>query len=95
MQFAYQVKQTTLSALKPADVPAAQTSTKKLPTFFEWYEKEKEALAEEFPDLSASELSRHGMKWFKEFIQNDKQVRLFSFKHHNKEYFSVKRTEIY
>ncbi|PNF36311.1 hypothetical protein B7P43_G00541, partial [Cryptotermes secundus] len=64
-----QVKQTTLSALKSADVPAAQTLTKKLPTFFEWYEKEKETLAEEFPDLSAAELSRLGMKRFKEFIQ--------------------------
>jgi hypothetical protein len=87
MQFAYQVKQTTLSALKPVDVPAAQTFTKKLPTFFEWYENEKEALAEEFPDLSASELSRLGMKRFKVFIQKDKLVRVLSFKHHNKEYF--------
>lgn len=68
------VKQTTLSALKPVDVPAAQTFTKKLPTFFEWYEKEKEALAEEFPDMSASELSRLGMKRFKVFIQKDKLV---------------------
>jgi hypothetical protein len=87
MRFAYQVKQTTLSALKPADLPAAQNCTKKLPTFFEWYEKEKEALAEEFPDLSASDLSRHGMKRFKVFIQKHKQVRVLSFKHHNKQYF--------
>jgi hypothetical protein len=71
MQFAYQVKQT---ALKPADLPVSQTCTKKLPTFFEWYEKEKEALAEEFPDLSASELSRHGMKRFKVFLQEHKPV---------------------
>lgn len=87
MLFACQVKQTTLSALKSADVPAAHTLTKKLPTFFEWYEKEKETLAEEFPDLSSSELSRLGMKRFKEFIQKDKQVRVFSFKHHNKGHF--------
>jgi hypothetical protein len=66
-------------APKPADSPATQAATKKQPTFFEWYEKEKEALAEEFPDLSASELSRQGLKRFKESMQNDKQVRIFSF----------------
>ncbi|XP_021932631.1 WD repeat and HMG-box DNA-binding protein 1 isoform X1 [Zootermopsis nevadensis] len=68
------IKQTTLSALKPADSPAVRTTAKKLPTFFEWYEKEKDALAEEFPDLSASELSRQGMKRFKGSIQSDTQV---------------------
>jgi hypothetical protein len=73
-----------LSAPKPA---AGQTTAKKLPTFFEWYEKEKEALAEEFPDLNASELSRQGMKRFKESIQSNMQVRIFSFYCRNKNYF--------
>jgi hypothetical protein len=64
-----------------------QTTTKKLPTFFEWYENEKEALAKEFPDLSTSELSRQGMKRFKEFMQNDKLVGIFNFKCCGKDHF--------
>ncbi|XP_069678187.1 WD repeat and HMG-box DNA-binding protein 1 [Periplaneta americana] len=65
------VKQTTLSTPKPNNSPAAQPPVKKL-TFVAWYEKEKEALAEEFPELNDSELSRQGMKRFKELMQNDK-----------------------
>jgi len=53
--------------------------SKKMPSFFEWYEKEKATLAEEFPNLNATELSRQGMKRFKELLQTDKMVRIFNF----------------
>jgi hypothetical protein len=74
-----QIKQTTLSAPKPAESAVVPPPSKQLPSFFEWYEKEKETLAEEFPNLSATELSRQGMKRFKELLQTDKMVRIFSF----------------
>lgn len=74
-----QIKQTTLSAPKPAESAEVPPPSKKLPSFFEWYEKEKETLAEEFPNLNATELSRQGMKRFKELLQTDKMVRIFSF----------------
>lgn len=74
-----QIKQTTLSAPKPAESAVVPPPSKKLPSFFEWYEKEKETLAEEFPNLNATELSRQGMKRFKELLQTDKMVRIFSF----------------
>ena len=53
--------------------------SKKIPSFFEWYEKEKVTLAEEFPNLNATELSRQGMKRFKELLQADKTVRILNF----------------
>ncbi|KAJ9590981.1 hypothetical protein L9F63_015987 [Diploptera punctata] len=63
-------KQTKLLATKLTE------STKKVPTFIEWFEKEKESLQEEFPELAEKELSRQATKRYKELMKNNKLVPL-------------------
>ena len=68
--FIFQTKQSKLLTSKSSE------PSKKVPSFFEWFEKEKGSLQEEFPELAATELSRQGMKRYKDLLKNNKLVRI-------------------
>ncbi|XP_046384284.1 WD repeat and HMG-box DNA-binding protein 1 [Ischnura elegans] len=66
------VKQTKLSGGK-VDKPVAEKQektekgAKKKMTYIQWFNKEKDGLVDEFPDLSVAELTKVAMKRFKEW----------------------------
>ncbi|XP_046990325.1 WD repeat and HMG-box DNA-binding protein 1 isoform X3 [Schistocerca americana] len=63
-------KQTKLMS-KPSN---AQEPARKSPLpFVQWFEKERPAMQEEFPDMNSSELTREAMKRYKEVRQKQKE----------------------
>ncbi|PSN43420.1 WD repeat and HMG-box DNA-binding protein 1 [Blattella germanica] len=67
----------------------------KVPSFFQWFEKEKSNLKEEFPDLAATELSRRGILRYKELVKANKLVRKCIDKSSRKETSQKRHTYIY
>ena len=46
-------------------------SKSKQPTFVEWFSKKKKELSDEHPDLSSTDLTKMGMKIYKEIIKEN------------------------
>ncbi|XP_067007806.2 WD repeat and HMG-box DNA-binding protein 1 isoform X2 [Anabrus simplex] len=69
-------KQTSLKGKSPA------SDSKPGMTFVQWFAAEKAALQEEFPNMNATEITRLGMKRFKELNTKEKQNPLTTKENH-------------